>query len=158
MRHIYSKTITIFNYYESATTGDAYWYPHVLSNVDLNTDRGAIIKKYGPDAADNAQLHILYGINQSGQKVIADKDSNAIPWLLPKEWQKQTNDLLSETLTFSPESDFFWEGEWDKGIVNDDDYRGGFYQYMNQSKDNVFKITSVGGPYSLIPHFEILGK
>lgn len=23
---------------------------------------------------------------------------------------------------------------------------------------NVFKITSVGGPYTLIPHFEILGK
>ena len=155
---MYSKTVTVFNYYESKTTGDAYWYPHVLSNVDLNTDRGAIIKKYGADTADNAQLHILYGTNRSGQKVIADKDSNAIPWLPPKEWQKQTNDLLPETLTFSPESDFFWEGEWDKGVVNDDDYRGGFYQYMNQNKDNVFKITSVGGPYSLIPHFEILAK
>ena len=155
---MYEKTVTIFNYYESATTGDAYWYPHVLSNVDLNTDRGAIIKKYGADTADNAQLHILYGTNQSGQKVIADRDSNAIPWLPPKEWKNQTNDLLSETLTFSPEDDFFWEGEWDKGVVNDDDYRGGFYQYMNQSRDNVFKITSVGGPYSLIPHFEILAK
>ena len=155
---MYSKTVTVFNYYESATTGDAYWYPHVLSNVDLNTDRGAIIKKYGPDTADNAQLHILYGINQSGQKVIADKDSNAIPWLSPKEWQKQTNDILSETLTFSPEDDFFWDGEWDKGTVNDNDYPGGFYQYMNQSRDNVFKITSVGGPYTLIPHFEVLAK
>lgn len=155
---MYDRKVTIFNYYESPTTEDAYWYPHVLSNVDLNTDRGAIIKKYGPDTADNAQLHILYGTNQSGQKVIADKDSNVIPWIPPKEWKKQTNDFLSKTLTFSPESDFFWEGEWDKGIVSDDDYRGGFYQYMNQSKDNVFKITSVGGPYSLIPHFEILGK
>ena len=155
---MYDRKITLFNYYESATTGDAYWYPHVLFNVDLNTDRGAIIKKYGSDTADNAQLHILYGTNQSGQKVIADKDGNAIPWLPPKEWQKQTNDLLSETLTFSPEDDFFWEGEWDNGVVNDDNYHGGFYQYMNQSKDNVFRITSVGGPYSLIPHFEILAK
>lgn len=155
---MYSKTVTVFNYYESKTTGDAYWYPHVLSNVDLNTDRGVIIKKYGPDTADNAQLHILYGVNQSGQKVIADKDSNAIPWLSPKEWRKQTNDLLSKTLTFSPEDDFFWEGEWDKGIVNDDDFPGGFYQHMNQNKDNVFKITSVGGPYTLIPHFEVLAK
>ena len=155
---MYDKLVTVFNYYESATTGDAYWYPHVLSNVDLNTDKGAILKKYGAEATDSAQLHILYGVNQSGQKVIADKDSNAIPWLPPKEWQKQTNDLLPETITFSPESDFFWEGEWDKSVVNDDDYRGGFYQHMNQSKDNVFKITSVGGPYSLIPHFEILAK
>ena len=158
MRYIYSKIITLFNYYESATTGDAYWYPHVLSNVDLSTDRVAIIKKYGPDTADNAQLHILYETNKSAQKVIANKGGNAIPWLPPKEWRKQTNDLLPETLTFSPEDDFFWEGEWDKGIVNDDDFPGGFYQHMNQNRDNVFKITSVGGPYTLIPHFEVLAK
>lgn len=154
---MYEKTVTIFNYYESATTGDACWYPHVLSNVDLNADRGAIIKKYGPDTADTAQLHILYGVNQSGQKVIADNDRNAIPWLPPKEWQKQAGDRLPETITFSPESDFFWEGEWEGGVVADSDYHGGFYQYMNQNEDNVFKITSVG-QYNLIPHFEILAK
>ena len=192
---MYSSKITLFNYYESATTGDAYWYPHVLSNVDLNTDRGAIIKKYGADTADNAQLHIPYRLH-GGFKVISEngkKPSNAgtimnleslhdsmgkdmldakglqifalylseeiyTEWKKPKEWEKQVNDLLPGTIRFSPESDFFWEGEWDKGIVNDEDYRGGFYQYMNQRFDNVFKITSVGGPYNLIPHFEILGK
>jgi triphosphoribosyl-dephospho-CoA synthetase len=57
---MYEKTVTIFNYYESKTTGDAYWYPHVLSGVDLVTDKGAILKKYGPDATDNAQLHVRY--------------------------------------------------------------------------------------------------
>ena len=41
---MYSKTVTIFDYYESATTGDTYWYPHVLSGVDLITDKGAILK------------------------------------------------------------------------------------------------------------------
>lgn len=155
---MYDRKITLFNYCENPEAEDAYWYPHVLSNVDLNTDRGAIIKKYGHNAADNAQLHILYGVNQSGQKVIADKDSNAVPWLSPKEWQKQAGDRLPETLTFSPESDFFWEGEWEGGVVADSNYRGGFYQYMNNNEDNVFKITSVGGPYDLIPHFEILAK
>lgn len=158
---MYSKTVTIFDYYESATTGEAYWYPHVLSGVDLNTDRGAIIKKYGPDTADNAQLHLTYYMHATDpedERRYINTTSGTIQWLPPKEWKKQTNDLLSKTLTFSPEDDFFWEGEWDKGVVNDEDYRGGFYQYMNQSRDNVFKITSVGGPYSLIPHFEILAK
>lgn len=192
---MYSSKITLFNYYESATTGDAYWYPHVLSNVDLNTDRGAIIKKYGPDTADNAQLHIPYRLHD-GVKVISEEskkpssvgtvmnlgslcdsmERNVLDdkglqiftmylsekiyteWRSPKEWERQINDLLPGTIRFSPDSDFFWAGEWDKGIVNDKDYRGGFYQYMNQSRDNVFKITSVGGPYSLIPHFEILAK
>lgn len=154
---MYSEKITLFNYYESKTTGDAFWYPHILGNVDLNTDKGAIVKKYGPDASDTAQLHVKYSVNDSGQKVIVCKDGS-VPWLPPKEWKKQTNDLLPETLTFSPESDFFWHGEWEKGTVKDEDYREGFYQFMNQSKDSVFKITSVGGPYTLISHFEILAK
>ncbi len=155
---MYDKTVTVFSSYENSETDDTYWYPQVLSNVDLNTDRGAIIKKYGHDTADNAQLHILYGTDKTGQKVIPGKDGSAIPWLPPKEWQKQPEELLPETITFSPESSFFWEGEWEGGVVNDGDYRAGFYQYMNQNEDNVYKITSVGGPYSLIPHFEILGK
>lgn len=154
---MYDKTVTIFNFYQSDTTGAATWYPHTLTNVDLNTDRGAIIKKYGADSSDNAQLHIRFS-DSNGQKVIADKGGAKLPWLLPKAWKHQTNELLDQTITFSPDTDFFWEGEWTGGEVNDDDYRGGFYQYMNQSKDHVFKITSVGGPYTVIPHFEILGK
>ena len=75
----------------------------------------------------------------------------------PKEWKQQINNALEDTITFSDES-FFWEGEWTGGTVTESDYRNGFYQYMNENKDNVFKITSVGGPYTLIPHFEILGK
>lgn len=154
---MYEKTVTIFNYYKSDTTGDAYWYPHVLSGADLITDKGAILKKYGTDATDNAQLHIHYTV-QNGDVTITNKGGKILPWLLPKEWKHQTNDLLDQTITFSPDTDFFWEGEWTGGEVNDDDYRGGFYQYMNKSKDHVFKITSVGGPYTVIPHFEILGK
>lgn len=158
---MYNKTVTIFNFYQSDTTGAAAWYPYVLSNVDLNTDRGAIIKKYGADSSDNAQLHIPYYQHatdpEDDSMMIATADG-MLPWLPPKKWKNQTNDLLDKTITFSPETDFFWEGEWTGGVVNDDDYRGGFYHYMNQNEDHVFKITSVGGPYTVIPHFEILGK
>lgn len=156
MRYIYSKIITLFNYYESATIGDAYWYPHVLSDVDLITDHGAILKKYGPDSTDNAALHIAY--TQDGDKVmIQQSDGSAVTWMAPKSWAAQVNDDLPDSITFGPE-DFFWQGEWTGGVVVDDDYRNGFYQYMNSSRDNVYKITSVGGPYTVIPHFEILGK
>ena len=44
---MYDKTITVFNGYASKTTGKSYWYPHILSGVDLITDHGAILKKYG---------------------------------------------------------------------------------------------------------------
>lgn len=105
---------------------------------------------------DNAQLHIRYTV-QNGDITITDKDGKILPYVPQKEWKQQINNALEDTITFSDES-FFWEGEWTGGTISDGDYRNGFYQYMNENKDNVFKITSVGGPYTLIPHFEILGK
>lgn len=153
---MYDKTVTVFNYYESATTGDVYWYPHVLPGVDLITDHGAILKKYGPDSSDNAVLHISYVLD-GGNAMIQQSGDSPIIWLSPKAWSKQVNDDLPGSITFGPD-DFFWLGEWTGGTVAGDHYRGGFYQYMNSQMDNVYKITSVGGPYTVIPHFEILGK
>lgn len=153
---MYDKTVTVFNCYNSKTTDESYWYPHILSGVDLITDHGAILKKYGPDSTDNAALHIAY--TQDGDKVmIQQSDGSAVPWMTPKAWAGQVNDDLPDSITFGPE-DFFWQGEWAGGVVVGNDYRNGFYQYMNSNRDNVYKITSVGGPYTVIPHFEILGK
>lgn len=155
---MYDKTITLFNRYDSQT--GTVWYPHILTGVDLNTDRGAILKKYGPDSTDSAQLHVRYHL-RDGTKMIADSAVNELEWLPPKEWVKQTNDALEKSITFSPDS-FFWEGVWDGETVNDAEYTDrrydGFYAYMNAKHDNVFLITSVGGPYTVIPHFEVLGK
>ena len=153
---MYDKTVTVFNFYSSKTAGLSYWYPHILSCVDLITDHGAMLKKYGPDSTDNAALHIAY--TPDGDKVTVQRsDGAAVPWLPPKAWAAQVNDDLPGSITFGPE-DFFWQGEWTCGVVVDYDYRNGFYHYMNSNRDNVYKITSVGGPYTVIPHFEILGK
>lgn len=151
---MYDATVTIFNYYESNIS--AVWYPHVLSGVHLETDRGQIIKKYGPDSTDNAELHIAY-INKSGKKIITDSENSEFLWMPPKEWSRQINAELPNTITFGPD-DFFMEGNWTEKIVDDNNYREGFYSYMNERYDFVFKISSVGGPYTVIPHFEILAK
>lgn len=155
---MYNKVVTVFNRHESQT--GIIWYPHVLAGVDLNTDRGAILKKYGVESTDNAQLHVVYHFRE-GVKMIRDSTGNWLTWLPPKEWAQQDSKLLEKSITFSPDS-FFWEGKWESGMANDEDYRDrrceGFFAHMNVHKDNVFKITSVGGPYMLIPHFEILGK
>lgn len=153
---MYNKTVTIFNYYESASA--AVWYSHVLSGVDLITDKGAILKKYGPDSTDNAELHIPYTAYKE-KKIIIDNSGKNLFWIPPKEWQRQVNDDLPLSITFGSD-DFFIEGIWSKGMVNEDDYlrQNGFYNYINNQFDFVFKISSVGGPYTVIPHFEILGK
>lgn len=157
---MYSDTVTIFNFYESSTA--AIWYPHVLSDVHLETDRGQIMKLYGPDSADNAQLHIPF-VDKGGKRVVVDASGKELPWLPPKEWRKQVNDLLDDSITFNPTTDFFMAGTWDgEGPVDDADYTDrryeGFYAFMNAEKDFVYLISSVGGPYKVIPHFEILGK
>lgn len=157
---VYNATVTVFNYYESAAA--RFWYPHVLSSVHLETDRGQIIKKYGPDGTDNAELHIAY-IERDGQKTIADAAGKALVWLPPKAWAKQINDDLVGSITFNPAADFFWAGAWTGGIpINDADYTDrrdeGFMAYMRRTEDFVFLVSTVGGPYSVIPHFEILGK
>ena len=157
---MYNDHVTVFNFYESPTTGEITWYPHSLQMCDLITDRGAITKKYGQDSTDTAQLHIrLYDEVDAGDICVLTSGGSYLPYLSPKEWKKQTNDKLAESITFS-DKDFFIKGIWigRDSPVSDDDYRGGFYQHVNNLNDNVFKVSSVGGPYTVIPHFEILGK
>lgn len=148
---MYDKTITLFNKYEGQT--GTFWYPSVLRNVDLTTDKAAITAKYGEQSQDSASLHVKYQ-REGLQKLVGGK-----PWLPPKEWENQVNDLLPETLTFQS-GDFFWWGEWtDTEIINDSDYGiEGFQDYMARKHDFVFRISTVGGPWGLIPHFEIMGR
>ena len=41
--------------------------------------------------------------------------------------------------------------------IDDDDFKGGFFNYMNKTYDEVFAITNVS-KFNLIPHFEITAK
>lgn len=151
---MYKDTVTLFNRY---TTKDRkiIWYPTVLRGVNLNVDKASIVAKYGSNSQDNAVLNVKY---HSGDDVIMVGDKR---YLLPKEWSKQTEDTLAESLTFTTgkeEFDFFYEGEWESDEpILDDDYTSGFYSYMNNNYDNVFAITSVS-KFSVIPHFEVVGK
>lgn len=153
---MYSTTITLFNRYQSRLND--MWYPTILHNVHLDMDKAAIIAKYGSETSDNAVLHVKYDIID-GKKKIENK-----LWLPPKEWDAQPNDSFSNSLTFTggTDFDFFMVGKWEGGQtpISDNDYTSyeGFYNYMNQKKDYVFAITSVGGPYKVIKHFEIMAK
>lgn len=151
---MYNDTITLFNKYEDVT--GITWYPTVLNGVNLTLDKAAIIAKYGAESKDNAILNVRHQ-TVDGIRIVGNK-----PYLPPKEWRKQKEDLRSKTLTFSDGQafDFFYFGDWGSETpVSDDSYGvNGFYDYMNRNYDYVFAITSVGGAYKVIPHFEIMGK
>ena len=144
---MYKDTITLFNRKSGGVRGDI-WYPTVIKGVNINIDRAAILSKYGPETQDNAILHIRYKTD-GGKITVAGK-----PWMPPKAWN-QTEDSL--TFTSGTKFDFFWLGEWTDGIVDGADYPEGFYDWMNRTHDYVFAISSVA-QYSIIPHFEIMGR
>lgn len=232
---MYSAVVTVFNSYESRTTKQTLWYPHVLTGVSIVTDKGQMLRQYGPDSTDAAELHVAYSglspswemvhdyeptldnepavewiseaekekhigerfyygdigraisrvyqfshdaetdewkwaVLQDDMKIIVhgwtgepmlNEKEEPLPWLPPKEWTRQVNDLMGDSITFDSREDFFWLGEWTDGPVSDEDYTlmryASFRDYMVKNYDYVFKITSVGGPYTVIKHFEIRG-
>lgn len=151
---MFSQTITIFNRLEGEE-GDT-WFPTVIRNAHVEMDRAAILEKYGAAAADSAVLHVKYDVDDAGNVLISEKR-----WMPPKEWERQLEH--SKTVTFTPGDrfDFFMLGDWgSEEPVNDADYAADidFYTHMNRMHDYVFAVSSVGGPYRMIPHFEVMGK
>lgn len=152
---MFTDTITVFNRYVDSFK-NVTWYPTVIHGVNLLIDKAAIVAKYGAESKDNAVLNIHYQ-TVDGQIMIDGK-----PYLPPKEWERQTNDKLPETITFASGTgfDFFMLGEYPttEPILDDyDNYKHGFFEEMKEEYDFVFAITSLG-MYSVIPHFEITGK
>ena len=143
---MYSETITVFNRHRN--NGVDTWYPTVLSGVDLNVDSAAMRAKYGAEAKDKAKLHIRYSVSD-GAIIVGGK-----VYSLPKTWQG--SDHTGITFQDGELFDFFWQGSWVDGTVNDEDYRNGFFNSMKQTHDMVFTITSIAR-YDCIPHFEIVG-
>lgn len=151
---MFADTVTVFNRYVSRL-GDM-WYPTVIHGVNLLIDKAAIMAKYGAESKDNAILNIHY--QKVGEQITIDGK----PYLPPKEWERQTNDKLPESITFASgkEFDFFMLGDYGSTAPIEDskyDDDNGFYNYMNDNYDYVFAITSVGGPYTTIPTFQIMG-
>ena len=141
---MFKDTVTLFNFYEDKDTGQCRWYPKVLNGVELQTAKGIVAGTKGEETADKASLHIPY----SGEKVCGYDYQKPLAW-------RQREDKLG-ILTIA-ENDFFAEGTFDVGIVDESDYPEGFYEYMRNRYDDVYNITSVNR-YDTIPHFEVGGK
>lgn len=148
---MYSDTVTIFNRFQQGQV--ITWYPTVLRNVDLNVDKGANVTKTGLESADTAKLHIRYNL-VDGIITIQGK-----AYKRPKEWAAQATGSHADTITFGSK-DFMMRGEYPETPLNDTDpaYKPDVYSFINKTRDDVYMITTVGGPYKLIPHFEIGGK
>lgn len=145
---MYRDTVTLFNR-KRGRDGDI-WYATVLEGVNLNADRGAIVKAYGESSQDNAVLNIA---------LAPDGTIQGLPYLEPKAWARLDNPQAALTVKAGADADFFWAGEWTGNKIISDDGYGivGFRDYMEKNYDNVFEVTGVSR-FSVIPHLEVTGK
>lgn len=140
---MYRDVITLFCRYQ--TDGKLYWIPHVMHNVDFNADKARILSVYGENSQDRAILHMaLRGGKCNGSR-----------YVYPKEYSGTDEEF---TLRSGKEFDFFMVGEYSFPVIVDDgEYKDGFYNYINKTYDNVFIVTSAS-QYSVIPHIEVTAR
>ena len=150
---MYLDVITVFNSYKDSLK-NVTLYPSVIRGVNLLIDKSAIVAKYGAESKDNAILNIHF---ETVDGLIMVDGKSYFP---PKEWERQTNDKLADSITFASgtDFDFFMLGEYPTiEPINDEKFKTGFFESVKKEYDYVFAITSVA-KYTTIPHFEITGK
>lgn len=152
---LYRDTVTLFN--RRREGGRCVWLPTLLEGVGLYAANASSQGRYGAQTDDRVVLHVGMSYAEGGRRVVAGK-----LWLPPELWRSQPEGPAKETVTFGSgaDFDFFVSGEYEGGSFDDGDYDrdGGFYGYLNRTRSGVYAITSVSGPFSLIPHFEIIGR
>lgn len=116
---MYKDTITLFNRLKKPT-GDL-WYPTILHDVNLNIDKAEVVKKYGPDAADNCVLNVTF--TKSGDDILVGGKM----WIPPREWQKAQE--RGYFVKWVPEKENYTGGEYDDAepYATGDEWAGGIF-------------------------------
>ena len=140
---MFDRKVTLFNYHAATKQ----WYTTVFDGVDLQVVAAKSATQQGETNGSSVDLMI---------NVEPDKSYDGKQYMGPKAYS--VTGTPADCFTFTPETDFFMEG--DNSIaepVSEDDYESGYYHEMNNAHDGVHMVVSAAF-YSLIPHFEIGGR
>lgn len=144
---MYQDTITVFNFHRAS----GFWYPSIITGTDLLAAKSSSHATEGISNADDVDIIV----HCTAAKVIATSDGGK-SYIGPKEYEKCGDP--GRHITFTPESDFIYNGAWsDLTPINDDEYDEGLYHALNDEHDGVYMISSAAF-YGLLPHFEIGGR
>jgi len=138
-----NKIVTVFNRHFDSLTEEETWIPTVLNNVNLVVTKGANIRNSGIENADTSTLFL---------------DEDSIPkekvYLPPKEYGNLTLEDKRKYFTFQQTIDFYVAGD----VSDVETITSGFFEYMVNHYDNVFRVTTVDEYKDVMPHMEIGGK
>ena len=144
---VYQNTITVFNFHENS----GMWYPSVIKGADLIVNKSSHSTTTGKSNSDTADIIIHCSVDKQITTETGEKSYTG-----PKEYAKCENP--EERITFKPECDFIYDGEWpDHTSISDEGYDSGLYHAMNDLYDGIYMITSASF-FGLLPHFEIGGR
>lgn len=142
---MFDRTVTIIN------QKNGVWFPHVLHNAQISTDRGYIVRQYGADCSDGISVFLHYEATDDGLMIEGYK------YCAPIEYASDADPTKSITFRGGTNFDIIYVGEY-VNTENDSDYAKGFYEYMRKHYDGVYAISNVAGAFMNIPHFEITGR
>lgn len=135
-----NKKVTLFNYWMNPDTEEEKYYRTLLDGVDLVETKGANVSKSGMDSTDAVKLYV-------------DFHNIEKPYLPPKEWKALPDKCKQNHLTFNPVEDFFVKGDFTEVELPADHA----FEWMNNSYDDVYKVTTVDKYEDILPHFEVGG-
>ena len=137
----YNDTVTVYNRILDVDSENETWLPSVLEKVNLVVTKGANVSKSGIEDADSAKLKIIAPVQL--QKYVQ-----------PKEWKCMDQQEKENHFTFTSGEDFYVEGDVSEEPIPEE----GFYEYMRNRYDNVFRVTNVDHYKDIMPHLEVGGK
>lgn len=138
-----NKTVTLFNRSFNPETGEEKYYPTLLDGVDLVESKGANVSKSGMDSADAVKLYIDF----------VDVNKTFKPYLSPKAWGALPEEEKQNYITFHSTEDFFVKGDH-ADVELPEKYA---YEWMYETFDDVYKVTTVDKYEDILPHFEVGG-
>ena len=137
---LYNDTVTLYNKSIDKQTGEEHWFPTLIEGASLLFKSNTTVDKNGKKSADEAKLFV-------------DTCTLQKPYAKPKEWNDMPDDQKAVSFTFNVLEDFFVEGNtMDTAILQQ-----GFFDWMRNHYDNVFKIVKAEQYKNLMPHFEVRG-
>ncbi len=135
-----NKKVTLFNRSFNAETEEETYYLTLLEGVDLVETKGANVSKSGMDSADAVKLYVDFG-------------NIAKPYLPPKEWENMPDKCKQNFITFISTKDFFVKGDHADVELPEENA----YEWMHETFDDVYKVTTVDKYEDILPHFEVGG-
>ena len=140
---MFGYKVTLFNYHAATKQ----WHTTLFDGVDLMGVDAKSATRQGETNGSSVDLLI---------NVKPDKSYKGKQYMGPKAYA--ATETPADCYTFTPETDFFMEGDHSlPEPVSEDDYESGYYHEMNTVYDGVHMVVSAAY-FQLIPHFEIGGR